>query len=100
MDKSFIDHVADDEEDAAFAKMVIGIAKSLNLSLIAEGVETVEQLEFLRREGCRQIQGFYFSEPLSPEDALDYMKQHYAGDSAAAPAAEASERELAQVVRA
>ena len=100
MDKSFIDHVADDEEDAAFAKMVIGIAKSLNLSIIAEGVETVEQLEFLRREGCRQIQGFYFSEPLSPEDALDYMKLHYAGDSAVAPAADAAERELAQVVRA
>ena len=77
MDKSFIDHVADDEEDAAFAKMVIGIAKSLHLELIAEGVETVEQLEFLRSEGCRHIQGFYFSEPLVPDDALKYMEQHY-----------------------
>lgn len=76
MDKSFIDHVADDEEDAAFAKMVIGIAKSLNLDLIAEGVESEEQLEFLRNEGCRQIQGFYFSKPLCPEDALAYMKEH------------------------
>jgi len=84
MDKSFIDHVADDEEDAAFAKMVIGIAKSLHLELIAEGVETVEQLEFLRSEGCRQIQGFYFSEPLVPEEALDYMKIHYQ-DLPAAP---------------
>ena len=77
MDKSFIDHVADDEEDASFARMVISIAKSLNLDLIAEGVETEEQLEFLRREGCRQIQGFYFSKPLSPEAALGYMKEHY-----------------------
>ena len=81
MDKSFIDHVADDEEDAAFAKMVIGIAKSLHLDLIAEGVETVEQLEFLRSEGCRQIQGFYFSQPLMPEDALDYMKRTYNGNA-------------------
>ena len=81
MDKSFIDHVADDEEDAAFAKMVIGIAKSLHLELIAEGVETVEQLEFLRNEGCRHIQGFYFSKPLSPTDALEYMKLAYNGNA-------------------
>ena len=76
MDKSFIDHVADDEEDASFARMVISIAKSLNLDLIAEGVETAEQLEFLRREGCRQIQGYYFSKPLSPDAAFEYLKAH------------------------
>ena len=77
MDKSFIDHVTDDEEDASFARMVIGIAKSLNLDLIAEGVETESQLEFLRAEGCRLIQGFYFSKPLSAENALEYLKKHY-----------------------
>lgn len=77
MDKSFIDHVADDEEDASFARMVVGIAKSMDLDLIAEGVETQEQLEFLRNEGCRLIQGFYFSRPLTPDDALEYMKEHY-----------------------
>ncbi len=86
MDKSFVDHVADDEEDAAFAKMVIGIAKSLHLELIAEGVETAEQLEFLRSEGCHHIQGFYFSMPLAPDDALEYMKAHYAGTVAPAEA--------------
>lgn len=80
MDKSFVDHVADDEEDAAFARMVISIAKSLNLDLIAEGVENADQLEFLRREGCSQIQGFYFSKPLTPADALKYMKDHYQAD--------------------
>lgn len=77
MDKSFIDHMTEDEEDAAFARMVIGISKSLNLDLIAEGVENAEQLEFLRAEGCRLIQGFYFSKPLSPDDALEYLKLHY-----------------------
>lgn len=77
MDKSFVDHVAEDEEDAAFAKMVIGIAKSLHLDIIAEGVENREQLEFLRNEGCHQIQGFYFSKPLTPEDALAYLQEHY-----------------------
>ena len=77
MDKSFIDHVTDDEEDASFARMVIGIAKSLNLDLIAEGVESESQLEFLRAEGCKLIQGFYFSRPLSPDNALKYLQAHY-----------------------
>ncbi|MCQ2106991.1 MAG: bifunctional diguanylate cyclase/phosphodiesterase [Fibrobacter sp.] len=77
MDKSFVDHVADEEEDAAFARMVIGIARSLNLDLIAEGVETREQLEFLKSEGCRLIQGFFFSMPLNPADALAYLEKHY-----------------------
>ena len=77
MDKSFIDHVTDDEEDASFARMVIGIAKSMNLDLIAEGVETESQLEFLKAEGCKLIQGFYFSKPLSAENAREYLQQHY-----------------------
>ena len=77
MDKYFVDHVADNEEDASFARMVIGIAKSLNLDLIAEGVETKEQLDFLFREGCHLIQGFYFSRPLNTDMALEYMKEHY-----------------------
>ena len=77
MDKSFIDHVTDDEEDASFARMVIGIAKSMNLDLIAEGVESESQLDFLRAEGCKLIQGFYFSKPLSADDAQDYLKDHY-----------------------
>jgi diguanylate cyclase (GGDEF)-like protein len=78
MDKSFIDHIADDEEDATFARMVIGIASTLNLDLIAEGVESEEQLQFLKREGCRYIQGYYFSKPLTPGKALEYMREHYA----------------------
>jgi len=77
MDKSFIDHVTEDGEDASFARMVISISKSLNLDLIAEGVETLEQMEFLKNEGCRLIQGYYFSKPLTPGDALGYLKDHY-----------------------
>ncbi|MCF0224327.1 MAG: bifunctional diguanylate cyclase/phosphodiesterase, partial [Fibrobacter sp.] len=77
MDKSFVDHVADDEEDAAFARMVVSIAKSLNLDLIAEGVENEDQLDFLKSEGCHLIQGYYFSRPLEPETALAYLQKHY-----------------------
>ena len=81
MDKSFVDHVTDDEEDASFARMVIGIANSMNLGLIAEGVETRDQLDFLRSEGCRFIQGFFFSKPLNSEAALAYLRRHYSADT-------------------
>lgn len=74
IDKSFVDTLAEKEEDAAFVKMIIGIAKSLNLDIIAEGVETKEQLDFLYSEGCRCIQGYYFSKPLPPEMALEFLK--------------------------
>lgn len=77
MDKSFVDHVTDDEEDASFARMVIGIARSMNLGLIAEGVENRDQLDFLRSEGCRLIQGYFFSRPLGPDAALGYLRRHY-----------------------
>lgn len=77
MDRSFVNHIADDEEDATFARMVIGIAHSLNLELIAEGVETKAQLDFLKDEGCRLIQGFYFSRPLNELDASAYLKENY-----------------------
>ena len=81
MDKSFVDHVTDDEEDASFARMVIGIANSMNLGLIAEGVETRDQLDFLRSEGCRYIQGYFFSKPLNSEAALASLRRHYSADT-------------------
>jgi EAL domain-containing protein (putative c-di-GMP-specific phosphodiesterase class I) len=76
MDSSFVQYIAEDEEDAAFASMVIGIAKSLNLEIIAEGVETKEQLDFLLNNGCSLIQGFYFSRPLPKDQAFEYLKNH------------------------
>lgn len=77
MDKSFVDNVTENEEDASFARMIIGLAKSLNLDLIAEGVETEMQLKFLENEGCALIQGFFFSKPLEPDKALEYLLKHY-----------------------
>lgn len=78
IDKFFVDSAVEKEEDAAFVRMIIGIAKSLNLELIAEGVETKEQLEFLRSEGCSMIQGYYFSKPLPPAEVLTFL-QHSNG---------------------
>lgn len=82
IDKSFVDTVTEKEEDAAFVRMIVGVAKALNLSVIAEGVETADQLEFLRSEGCKLIQGYFFSKPLPPEQALAFMLEHnFAGEA-------------------
>lgn len=69
IDREFIVDAYKDEEDASIVRAIIALAKSLNLSYIAEGVETKEQLDFLLEEGCHNIQGYYYSKPL-PESAF------------------------------
>lgn len=64
IDKSFICDTPKHESDCAIAKSIISLASNLNLDVIAEGVETAEQLTFLKENGCSVIQGFYFSKPL------------------------------------
>ncbi|MAD41819.1 MAG: hypothetical protein CL623_05455 [Arcobacter sp.] len=64
IDKAFVRDLPDDEEDAGITKAVIALAKSLNLKVIAEGVETKEQKEFLVKNGCEYIQGYLYSRPM------------------------------------
>lgn len=64
IDMSFIKEVSQEKDTDSIVQAIIKVAKSLNLSVVAEGVESEEQLMFLDREGCELAQGFYYSEPL------------------------------------
>ena len=74
IDRSFVRDLTIDSKDAAMVRAIISMAKDLDLEVVAEGVETKEQLEFLRMHGCQYVQGFYFSKPLNVEDFDAYIK--------------------------
>lgn len=69
IDKSFVKDLPDNEEDAGINKAIIALAESLNLSVIAEGVETKEQKDFLVNNGCKYIQGYFYGRPM-PADKI------------------------------
>lgn len=74
IDRSFIKGIPEDPDDSAITRMVINMAHALNLRVIAEGVETEEQLNFLRDIGCDEFQGYLFSKPV-PEDEFGALLQ-------------------------
>ncbi len=75
VDRSFVRDIVNDPDDAAIVDAIVAMAHSLKLNVIAEGVETVEQLEFLRRRKCQQAQGYYFARPLDPQQFEAFMVQ-------------------------
>jgi EAL domain-containing protein (putative c-di-GMP-specific phosphodiesterase class I) len=74
IDKSFVRDIKVDANDAAIVTAIIKMSHSLNFKVIAEGVETIEQLQFLKEFECDEIQGFYFSQPLTTEEMYDLLK--------------------------
>ena len=74
IDQSFIRDIATDPEDAAITRSVIALGHSLNLRVIAEGVETEQQLNFLREHDCDEMQGHYFSKALSADDFASLLQ--------------------------
>ncbi|WP_294963731.1 EAL domain-containing protein [Sulfurimonas sp.] len=75
IDRSFIKDLPLDTEDAAITKTIISLCDSLNLKVIAEGVESNEQRNFILENGCRFIQGYLYSHPLSIEDMTKYLQK-------------------------
>ena len=74
IDRMFIKDLPQNEEDASITRAIISMSHSLGKKVIAEGVETKEQLEFLINQDCDYIQGFYFSKPLPSSEFLEYLK--------------------------
>jgi diguanylate cyclase (GGDEF)-like protein len=76
IDQSFVDELVVDNDDTAITLAIISMAKSLRLEVIAEGVETLQQLEFLRQNNCDDIQGYYFSKPIPEKGFKTFLRQH------------------------
>ncbi len=77
IDKSFVDDVLTDSDDAEIATAIIRLSHALNLRVVAEGVESLEQVAFLRKNGCDEIQGYVVAKPLPPDKASLLFAQHF-----------------------
>lgn len=76
IDRSFIQDVPGDPADEAITEAIIAMGKSLMITVVAEGVETPEQLEFLAHRSCEQIQGYFFSKPLPAEEFTKLLREN------------------------
>lgn len=76
IDRSFIRDIPHDAEDSAITETIIAMGKTLSLTVVAEGVEVIEQLNFLRERGCDQMQGYYFNEPIDAEQFAALVRRH------------------------
>ena len=79
IDRSFLHDLAESGHNSAIMKAVIGLGRSLGISTTAEGVETEAQFEFVRDEGCSEVQGYIFSRPLPPSAIAERLAQQAAG---------------------
>jgi diguanylate cyclase (GGDEF)-like protein/PAS domain S-box-containing protein len=73
IDSSFVRYIPESRSDTQITSAVIGLGHRLGLEVVAEGVENEAQLEFLRREGCDEVQGYYFSHPLTPAKITAFL---------------------------
>jgi len=74
IDRAFIKDIPEDEEDMSLTKTIIAMAENLNLQLIAEGVETEPQIEFLIKSGCHHAQGYFYHKPCNSKDMSEILK--------------------------
>lgn len=76
IDRSFVMNVTESADEATIAKTIIQLGHAIGLNVIAEGVETKEQIEFLAENGCDEFQGYYFSKPLQPNDFKKFVTDY------------------------
>lgn len=76
IDQSFVRHLIEDTDDRAIIAAIINMANSLGFTTIAEGVENQEQMDFLKQQGCDQMQGYFLSRPLPADQFMQFLQQH------------------------
>jgi EAL domain-containing protein (putative c-di-GMP-specific phosphodiesterase class I) len=76
IDQSFIRNALNNPDDASIAKTIVGLGHSLNLKVIAEGVETKEHEDFLLQYNCDEVQGFRYARPMPREEFLAFMESY------------------------
>jgi EAL domain-containing protein (putative c-di-GMP-specific phosphodiesterase class I) len=74
IDRSFVRDISTDKDDAAIVSAIVAMAHSMELRVVAEGVETGEQLSFLRELQCDDLQGYLFSAPLAEQEATELLR--------------------------
>ena len=78
IDQCFVRDIATNPSDAAIVRAIVSLGHSLDLEIVAEGVETMQQTTMLRAEGCDEVQGFYFAGPMSAEDLIAFVQENRA----------------------
>ena len=78
IDQCFVRDIATNPSDAAIVRAIVSLGHSLDLEIVAEGVETLQQTTMLRAEGCDEVQGFYFAGPMSAEDLISFVRENRA----------------------
>ena len=73
IDRSFVKDIPEND-DGTIAKVIIDLANILNMEVIAEGVENLNQIKFLKENRCSQVQGYFYSKPLNEDDILEFIK--------------------------
>jgi len=79
IDASFVRGIPEDASDVAITETILAMSRSLGLKVVAEGVETRDQVRFLEVRGCNEMQGYYFSKPLPAEQLVAYLREQRAG---------------------